>query len=406
MKKTLTKFLSAFVLLCCAGKAQAREPYHATILVGPVTATVSAPNLVDLSRELKSTSIESLIPFYTPISPVGIDINLRGILALTAFPANSTTLIVQIPQTGTTQTFTGGTREESIRLFKDFIRDGGKKHELLRAYAKYSPIDPIAGNPNSLLASMAQSDYLLGRLSPLSGCDSCWSAQPIVHQFQAGMDGVRGFSKGFETTTVSLPLRYSYSPDGNLAIIIDAPFTYFRNDGASSLFGSLGVGFRYPINHEWSLTPTLRLGAGGSMDLCTAGCFVSAGIMSVYNYKLFDYVLSMTNYAGYYTSTNCWLTGINFNYRLQNYIFKNGLSFTTCKGFNLCERPLNFCVSFVDSYFTGHRLFIKHYDEVDVSIFTTCLNPYIDYDCLSLGFGYQFGEKGYQGYCLNMAYQF
>lgn len=405
MKHTLIALLSLFIL-CYIPYTQARQPYHATIEVGPAAASVSAPNLVDLSRDLKTTSIEELIPFYTPVSPVGIDINLRGIIALTAFPANSTTLVVEIPQANTTATFTGATRDDSIKLFKDFIRDGGNRHRLLRAYAKHSPIDPIAGNPNSLLAQMAQSDYLLGRLSPLSGCDDCWSAQPIVHQFQIGLNGTRGFSKGFDTSLVTLPLRYSFSPDGNFAIILDAPFSYVRNGGASSVFGSLGVGVRIPINHAWAITPILRAGAGGSLDLCTSGSFVSAGILSEYNYKLCNYVLSMTNYAAYYTSTNLWLTGVNFNYHLQNYILKNGLTLTSCQGFLVCNRPLNFSVSFVDSYFTGHRLFIKHYDEIDFTLFTTCLNPYLDYDCLSIGFGYQFGQKHYHGYCLNTSYQF
>jgi len=406
MDKIKTKLMILFLFLFQGVSLQARQPYHATVIVDGISATVSAPNLVDLKRDLRSGSLEALIPVYTPTSPAAIDINLRGIDILGSFAANSTTFVIDIPQTGTTTSFTGSTRAESLALFKDFIQDGGNKHNLLKAYAKFSPIDPIAGNPNSLMAQMAQADYLMGLLSPLSGCDCSWSAQPILHQFQTGANTTRAFSKGFETTAVTTPLRYSYSPDRHWALIIDAPFTYFRNGGASSVFGSLGFGLRLPITNEWSLTSIIRAGSGGSVDLCTAGTFISTGLTSVYEYKLCDYVLALTNYAGYITSTNLWLTGINFNYHLHNYIFKNGLSITSCGGLTICDRPVNVSLSFVDSYFAKDRLFIRHYDEFTATLITNYVLPWLDYDCFTIGFSYQFGEKHYKGYCVNMAYQF
>lgn len=384
----------------------ARQPYHATVTVGPASAHVSAPNLVDLKRDLSTASLELLIPFYTPATPASLGINLRGIQVLAAFPINSTSLVVQIPQAGLSQTFTGATRDDSITLFKDFIRDGGTHHRLLRAYARYSPIDPIAGNPNSLQALMGQSDYLLGELTPLTGCDSCWEAQPIVHQFQAGLNYGRAFSHGFDTTTVTLPLRYSYCPDLAWAFIIDAPLTYIRNGGASSLVGSVGLGLRIPINYAWSLTPILRGGSGGSLDLCTSGSFASAGVTSFFHWKFSNYVLGITNYAGYISSTNLWLSGVNFNYHLHNGVFKNGLSLTTCDALCLFERPVNFKLYFEDTYFAKEHLYMHHFDEIGFSVITNDVNPCLDYDSLSLGFTYQFGNKHYRGYYLTMVYQF
>lgn len=403
MTKNFAKFL---IIILLSTSLEAREPYRATVTVNTDQVTVSAPNLLDLSRDLKASSLEELSPSYTPTSPVSINYNLRGILAITSFAANSTTLVVKIPQAGTTTSFTGSTRDESLALFRQYVRDGGTKNNLLRAYAKYSPIDPIAGNPNSLMAQMAGADYLLGRLSPLAGCDCSYSAQPIAHQFQAGLNAGRAFSKGFDTTIVTLPLRYSYSPAKDWALILDAPFSYNRNGGASSIYGSLGVALRLPVNDDWSLTSMFRAGSGGSLDLCTSGSFISAGIMSVYNQKIQQFVLCMTNYVGYFTTTNLWLTGVNFNYHLQNYVIKNGLALTTCELMNFCKRPLNLSISFVDTYFTKNRLYIKHYDEVGISLIANNINPYLDYDCLILGFNYQYGEKSYKGYCFNLNYQF
>lgn len=400
-------FISLIVVcLCLPLCLQARQPYHAKATVDNQSATVSASNLTDLSNDLKTTSLEQLIPIYTPTSAVSIGYNLRELLAQAAFAANSTVLVVTIPNAGITTTFDGGTRDQSLALFKDFIKEGSSLPKILKGYARYSPIDPIAGNPNSLMAQMGQADYLLGQLSPLTGCECSWESQPIKHQFQAGLDYARTFTKGYETTQVTVPLRYSYSPDLDWALILDAPITYNRNDGASSLLGSLGIAFRFPISYGWSLTPVVRLGFGGSLDLCTAGTFISAGLNSTFNYKVSDYILSMTNYAAYFTSTNFWLTGVNFNYHLHNSVIKNGISITSCNGITLCDKPLNFKLSFVDSYFGGDKLFIRHYDEVAVSLITNNLNPCLCYDSLSIELAYQFGYKNYKGYFINMVYQF
>lgn len=400
------RYVTLIIFIAFSASALAREPYHATVTVDTEMGQVSAPNLVDLTKDLRTKALELLVPLYTPTSPVSIDINLRGILAQTSFAANSNDLVVQIPQARITQTFSGATREDSLKLFKEFIRDGGDRHRLLRAYAKYSPIDPIAGNPNSLMAAMAEADYRASLLSPLAGCNCGFYSQPIPHQFNIGLDVLRGFSEGFDTTSVTIPLRYSYAPKLTWAFILDAPLTYNRNGGASSVFGSVGIGLQYPVTMNWSLTPLFRMGAGGSLDLCTAGSFASFGLASIYRYKLGDFVLTLTNYADCMTSVNFWLSGIDFNYHLSNGIFKNGLSFTSCNGYVFCNRALNFSLSIEDSYFTGHRLYIQHYDEVNFSLIINDLNPCLNYDCLSLSFAYQFGEKSYKGYRFDANYQF
>lgn len=275
--------LLLIIVLFSCHDLQARQPYQAEITVDDENATVSAPNLVDLKRDLSSPEIKALIPIYTPVSPVSFDLNFRGILASAFFAENSTTFVVNFTQLGVTKTFSGSTREESLGLFKEYIRDAGTHHNLLKAYVRYSPIDPIAGNPNSLMAQMAQADYLVGHLSPLSGCSCCWKAQPIVNQIQVGTYADRSFAGGFDTTSVTLPFRYSYSPDLDHALILDTPLTYLRNGGASSLVGSIGIGYHIPVINGWSLTPIVRFGAGGSLDLCTSGSFISGGLTNVFN---------------------------------------------------------------------------------------------------------------------------
>lgn len=397
---------SIFLALFAYARLTAHEPYHAKVTVDAISQTVAAPNLVDLTRSLKASSLELLIPLYTPTTPVSIGINLRGILALTSFAANSNTLVVNIPQADLTDSFTGSSRDESLKLFRESLRNGGNKQKLLRAYRRFSPIDPVAGNPNSLLALMGQADYNLNKLYPEAGCACAAELQPTTHLFQINLDVNRGFSKGFDTTAVALPFRYSYSPTDRWAFILDAPLTYLRNGGASSIAGSLCVGLQWRVTDHWSLTPTFRLGSSGSMDLCTAGNFASAGLVSRYDFGFSNFVLSLTDYVGYSASCNFWLTGLNFNYRFQTYQFKNGLSLTSCEGLTLWDRDLKYSIFFIDTAFSKQHLYMNHYDEVGASLFATGINQCLDYDCLSCAASYLFGEKSYKGFRINISYQF
>src|SRR5262249_24459247 len=151
--------------------------------------------------------------------------------------------------------------------------------------------------------------------------------------------------------------------------------TYLRNGGASNLVSSLAFGYRLPVTCSWSLTPVVRFGSGGSLDLCTSGSFASVGATSNYNLKVGDSFLSVTNYASYISSVNLWLGGINFNYNLHNYTFKKGISFTTCNAFCLWGRQFNFSFFFEDSYFAREKFYIRHFDDIGTSVIINGLNP-------------------------------
>lgn len=385
---------------------QAYHPYRADIIFENRDTEVSGPNLVDLNRALRTTALEKIFPTYTPDSAIAININLRGLIANTSFADNSTTLVVEIPNSDITETFTGSTRDESLALFKEFIKEGSSVQKLLKGYTRYSPIDPIAGNPNSLLSRMAEADFSLGSLTPLKACSQCFCTQPSTHYFQGGFGYTRAFCKRFDTTAITLPLRYSYSPCDTYALIIDAPVEYLNNGGASSLNSSLGLGLRIPLNCKWALNSVFRVGYGGSLDLCTSGGFISLGASSIFNYNLCGYSFSMSNYVGYFSSTNLWLTGINFNYNLHNLIYKNGLSIVLCEGYSIFNRKFYVGASIKDTYFARERLFIKHYDEVVLSLSTIGINHCLNYDILSFELAYQWGEKDYNGYGLSLIYQF
>jgi len=409
-------FYLAAILIFISTQTEAREPYKAIVDFGTQSATFTTSNIVSLTNDLATASIQKKISGYTPVSAASLVFNLRGLTCTASYPAGSTTLNVVIPDAGIDVSFTGGTREESNQLFEDFYLTGAQgNHKFRKAFAKHTPIDPIAGNPNSLMSLMAQADFAFARLSPLSGCregcqkcceDPCWESQPLVHQFQFMGIGARAMSETFDTIVLSVPLRYSYSPTKTWALIVDLPMTFLYNDGAWSTDGSLGMGFRIPIVYTWTLTPTGRVGLGGSLSLATLGSFVSGGLLSNINIPMWNFVLSVADYGGYFATIPLTWGGIRFNYNLHNWVIKNGIAMTTCNELNICGIPFNFSINFTDTLYRGDTLFIKHYDEVGFSIIANCLSNLFDYDSLILNAAYQFGQKNYQAYIGSLAYQF
>jgi len=396
-----------FVFLALQAPLSARNPYHAKVTVDIFSEKFSASTFLNLTEELTTKNIGHDIPNYTPNTPASIALNLRGLEATIAFQANSTTLVFTMPQTGLTETFTGATRDQSLALFRDFIsnnKDGLRR--LHKAQRKFTPIDPVAGNPNSLLALMPQADYLLGRLTPLSGCDCCWSAQPVHYLFQTGFLDTEAMCRGFNTTNYSFPLRYSFSPDHRWAFILDMPLNVIVDGRAFCLDTSLGLGVRMPVTPNWSLTPILRTGVNVSIDLSTGGSFISTGVTSCYDFHIRNWVLSVIDYAGYITSLPLHAGGINFDYHLHNFVFKNGLALTSCQGWQVCGRPVNLSLTYENSAFTGSTLFIEHFNEVGLALITQHIIPCLCYDLLSLNVSYQFGHRSYKAYTIGLIYQF
>lgn len=383
-----------FLLAIMAGLLEAHRPYTAYVFVDEAKERVTATNLVDLQRELSFKALAKAFPGYHPDDAVAMEIDLRGIRAAAVFEKNSTTLLVSIPDADLFEIFTAATRDGSLALFKDYLKEAGRHHRLLKAYARFSPIDPMGGNPTSLMAVMAQRDFLLG--------GSCFSCCP---SFLLGGYLTRAFSHGFDTTTVTLPLSYRQTLPYKSTLFCELPVTFQENGGAYSLFGSLALALAFPlVENRWQLMALSRLGAGGSMDLACAGNFASFGVKSEYTCPARRMDIILTNYAGYFSSTNFWLSGINCNYHLHNWIFKNGLTLALGEGINLCAKELFLSAFVVDTVFSKDPLYVRHYDEVGGSL--ALCRCFTGADRLSLRLSYFFGEKSFKGYSLYFTYEF
>ena len=73
--------------------------------------------------------------------------------------------------------------------------------------------------------------------------------------------------------------------ESNAAVLIDLPVNWVRNGESDSLSGSLGIGVRLPVTDWWSITPAIRAGVAGSVDLGAAAVIYSGSVTSDTNSK-------------------------------------------------------------------------------------------------------------------------
>lgn len=386
---------TSFVLLLCAilldldGR---RAPFQAGITVGSESGQVNASNLVSLKKDLSTEGIQQVIATYTPVSPVEFAINLRGLDSIASFAAASTTLNFSIPSLGISNTFTGSTRDDSITLLKSYLTDTSSMRKILHAMAKVSPIDPIVGNPDSLLASMVNENYLIGEHSSPCSC------VPTKIRCVGASYGI-SWVKGFQNSIITLPLYYR---NNRLLVpgsfVFSAPVTLIEVGGAYSLYGSLGGGYQCPITEMWDLTLAGRLGFGGSLDLVSASGLALVSMTSDYMLASGSgWALSLTNLVGWSSSVAVHGSGVDFNYGVQNWEFGNGLKLSLCQLFPSFFSEAEADIYFIDTAYIGDKLFIQHYDEVGIR-FTI--------GSFGLKNSLVWGEKGYSKYRVNLDFCF
>ena len=73
--------------------------------------------------------------------------------------------------------------------------------------------------------------------------------------------------------------------ESDAAVLIDLPVNWVRSGESDSLSGSLGIGVRLPVTDWWSITPAVRAGVAGSVDLGAAAVVYSGSVTSDTNSK-------------------------------------------------------------------------------------------------------------------------
>ncbi|WP_372398828.1 hypothetical protein ABMY26_19500 [Azospirillum sp. HJ39] len=380
-------------------------------------ASVSFGKISDLVDSLSSENLRTYINLYTDTSAVATTLYIRGLSTTASYGANSTALRFNVPSIGIDLTFNGATRDDSQAQFKDFLlKNGGDiLSRLLRELVATSPIDPVAGNPNSLQAQMNATSFstatgfgTLGDLPPPRPSESSSGRPTSPNLFSAGGDVGASRSGGYASTAVHLPLKYTIPfADPGYALTFDLPLTYVRTEGAQSALGSFGASMRVPLLADhWYLSPSIRAGAAGSIDLGAAALMYSVDLTSFYTFHATpDLKIGIGNGIGFYKSGGFSVSGYSYDYKLRNTITKNGISVEGSLDGAWFERPISWQAYATDTYAMGDRLYVPHYNEFGLVVGTRHTDGDQIWDSFRLGLTYTVG-RSYNAVKLNAGYRF
>lgn len=382
---------------------------------GVTSNTADFESIEDLFETLESENLGRLLTGYTENSPAILSLDVRGLPAIATYSANSTTLTFTVPSLGIFEVFSGPTRDASEAQFEDFIESNGNDilKSMLKELAATTPIDPVAGNPNSVMAMMGVADFGFGtdfNMGPsmsvtdvMATGDNSSSSSTVSLGISAGR-----FSAGeYDNELISLPIQYTrYGKDPRHQFRLSMPISYTDTDGAATYNLSLGMGYRFPITDDWSLTPAVRAGAVGSEDLGSAAVVYSASLTSNYNFYLEDLKISLGNMVGYYATESLDAGDYEIDYDLQNGMTKNGLSFEGSTGGTLLDLPTSWQAAVVHSLFWGDDLYIEEFYDLSLTWGTRLANVAATSSSLRVGLSYTVGEKDFDGFRLNFGYTF
>lgn len=308
---------------------------------------------------------------YVGTEQVAVDLNYRGLGLILDYAAGSTSLNLNIPSLSISRTFSGGTRDQSQSLLYDFFKSGDILGQIMKKLAETSPVDPIAGNPNSLMSQMVASDYNSGFTSTVSNiAQQAGQAAGTPNLVGLGLRFGSFKQSDFKSNSVALPLSYTIRSDidPRRQLIINIPLAQTDTQGAKSYYVGSGVTYRRPMNDNWTLAPSFQYAITGSADLGSVAQIVSGSLTSTYIINRDSYDIGIGNMVGYYKTLKFSSSGYSFDPGIKNTVLRNGAMLSMPLA--ALGRNMTIEYSLVDTRFTGSALYMKSYDELGITIGT------------------------------------
>ena len=447
-------WISGFFLLAVfASPSWARDPFTltATNLTNPDTVTLGFANVEDAIDQIDPDNVAGFN--YADTDEIFLQLDFRGLDSVLAFGADNPTgvpmrtigvndLRFVVTTAGIDEVFTGSTRDEAIEKLRDFLKENKTAlRSLLTQLARRSPIDPLAGNPFSLMTQRMTGDFKDGfthKVSQIWGCGTSAfnlnSDQPfmvaangplgdIFEDAQARANALRGQnelylgtmlqateakmgSDSYKSNTVQLPFSYTVKFDANPGhkLRFELPISATDTEGAKTYSLGFGLAYTYPATDDWSLTPGISVGATGSEDLGAAGGVGAYSLTSAYTFRIAGVALSLGNSVGRYESLPIKIGDVSAEADVKNTVFTNGILISGPQ--SLIAKNLVMEYSFTDTRITGDDVYAEYYDEVGIAI------GYIDTDYgsvdsfLKAGISYFKGDSDITGAKFNLGYRF
>ena len=362
--------------------AQAASLFSITVDVAGQVNSASFSSIEEMFDALSSSGLRNINTGYTGTQAATVSINLRGLPVIISYPtANSTVLIFQVPSLGISQTFQGTSRDMSQDQLEDFLKKNGSDilSRIGREQARVSPVDPVAGNPGSLMTQLVMQNFHAGftdfatniageRTEQAAGATG--AIERVNNLFGLGLRYSQYRQDGLTSRTVTVPLSYTFRNDldPRRQTSFSLPITLSDVEGAKSYHVGLGFSHRFPVSDDWALMPAATLAAAGSRDMGSLAAVGSASLTSSYLFRVGGMDLAMGNMVGYYTTIKVASGDYSYNPDIKNTVLRNGLILSHPVSTGGGTFTMEY--SFTDTYFAGDELYIKRFDEIGISIGT------------------------------------
>lgn len=312
--------------------------------------------------------------------------------------------------------FDGGSRDESQEEFKEWLKGNVDTLEaprksltrLLQIAVAESPVDPVAGNPNSLFTRMIIDDFNQGITGPFIS-----SKKPISGQknnLSLGLD-VGSFNAGpYKGESFSVPISYKWNMRRfpKLSLIFDLPINLTRTETAWSYMASFGLGAQYRPTKWWSLTPMARIGGVGSFDVGALAFPVSGTLTNYFHYQFPTTHLGWASQGGAITTIDgIKISGWDLSYELTNYVWRNGGDLLQQMDFKVLGNQAAFKFFLNHTKFWGNELYLESFFDMGIGLATIQKLDYTFVEKINLSFNFSVGvDDSYQNYGFKVSYRF
>ena len=343
--------------------------YGLGVAVGGVCGQASFDTAQDLIDGLETSQLDDVNANYDGTQIANMEIFFNSLPITLTFPNSGFTgdgaaLVFSIPDLGVNETFVGADRDASQDLLEDYLKDSGVIADIMKYQAANSPHSPISG-PGGVIPTAVSSDF--GEVFNTIPSEQETEAANLVG---AGI-GLSSLSvDGRDTTITTVPLSYAIrnSIDPRRQLVFSMPITIADSEVAKAYSFSLGVGYRFPINEAWTLTPAVRYGLTGSEDFATVAGVASATLASTYALRFDAFDMAIGNMIGYYTTTKIDAGDYSFDPDIHNTVLRNGVMLS--QPVTVGGKRLAIEYSLIDTRYLGTEIYVDNTQELGITVGT------------------------------------
>ncbi|MGB0141168.1 MAG: hypothetical protein ACPG4O_13835 [bacterium] len=401
------KLFSAILLLFWyTGSALAADLFQLTVN-GQTRSYSSVDELPDFNTMQQQFSVGDW-----DNDQIDFSLNYRGIDLKAAYPAGSNKVTFNIPSLNKNWSYEGTSRQGSWTQLTDaLVQESDLVNDLLGLMVLYTPNDPVAGNPSSLMDNFVRLDFspvlvdlplgnaLQGGASgveaaPMADADgmvvdesdsSVSSASPEVTEGEeteesstetSERENKIGIGLGFSSydqgdskvNTTTIPFSYSWNFEGESksSLTLRLPISQIDVDGNAGIAAGLGLNYRQFVSPNWQLSPSLNYGVTASEALGSGGALASYSILSIYDWTASWGAIRIGNQAGQYRSMPLSVGGTTFDAGIESTVLRNGLIFQFPTGF--IREGATFDPYLLDTRYYGTELYIMQYYEMGFTL--------------------------------------